>query len=121
MPIPDSQLVDALPDAVCVVDAIGNVLQSNKQFQRKIFSSSDEISVGSQQPSNFVRDILHVEHQWKFTSAMNMIQAKVLLEEDAAHSIALLFTKTLVKGSSKLCKIEAALWINFFANCRFSC
>ena len=102
----NSDLIDALPDAVCVVDSFGNVLQSNRPFQRKIFTGhSDATSAILQQIDalNFAQDILHSEHRRKFYKAVNMIQSKVFASEESP-SIALRFSKTLMKASTKLCK-----------------
>lgn len=100
----NSDLIDALPDSLCVVDAYGNILQTNRHFCSKVFMHPVDSTVTSQL-LNFAHDILHPEHRSKFFTAVDMVRAKGNFYDEVVHgSISLRFSKTLLKGSSKACK-----------------
>lgn len=93
-------LIDFLPDAVCVVDASGNIKQSNRQFNKK-YSVCHEPELD--ESLNFVQNVLHPDQRSKFLKGLNVIRSCVFLDGDAP-SVALGATMSFMKNSPKQCK-----------------
>lgn len=107
----NSDLIDALPDSICVVSASGDVLLTNKRFRERVFMNPVDSTVDSHL-LNFAQDILHAEHRSKFFSAVEMTRSKLSIEDVTQPSISLRFSKTLLKGSSKACKKAVIFHVN---------
>lgn len=104
-----SNLTDYFPDAICVVDASGNVKQSNIQFQKRFLSSPSELASDIIATSvNFVNDILHSKHRDRFFEALKILMSDRLIGNDA-NSVSLRYCMCYSKGTDNLCK-KTKLW-----------
>lgn len=71
-----ANLIDSLPDAICVVDTSANIKQWNKQFMRMFFGCrSENVTSNTNDKVNFVNDILHPDHRQRFEAAKSMLRA----------------------------------------------
>ena len=99
-----SNLTDYFPDAICVVDASGNLKQSNMQFQKRFLSSPSELASDIIATSvNFVSDILHSKHRDRFFEALKILMSDRLIGSDA-NSVSLRYCMCYSKGTDNLCK-----------------
>jgi PAS domain-containing protein len=72
-----ANLIDSLPDAICVVDTSANIKQWNKQFMRMFFGCRSEllnVTSNTNDKVNFVNDILHPDHRQRFAAALSMLR-----------------------------------------------
>lgn len=94
-----ANLIDSLPDAICVVDTSANIKQWNKQFMRKFFGCPSGIfAVGSNiVKGNFVYDVLHPDHRHRFASAINTLRTSHRLDGEI-RCVALRFSISYTKG-----------------------
>lgn len=92
-------LIDFLPDAVCVVDAAGNIKQSNRQFNKKYPVCHEP---ESNESLNFVENVLHPNHQSRFFTGLNLIRSSMFQDGDAPV-VALGPTMSFMRNSPKQC------------------
>lgn len=109
-----STLTDFLPDAICIVDASGNIKQSNIQYRKRFFSCPSEskrVSGNTVPDNNFVNDVLHAEHQHRFFEALQILTSERLVG-DNIDGVSLRYCICYTKGSHKLCKkVKIVGWI----------
>lgn len=99
-----SNLTDFLPDAICIVDASGNIKQSNIQFQKIFSSCPSELQCENSMSAssvNFVNDILHSKHQSRFFEALKILMSDRFVGDDV-NSLSLGYCMTYSRGSYKL-------------------
>ena len=106
-------LSDFLPDAICIVDSLGNIKQSNISYKKRFISSPSELKclhVNAANSVNFVNDILHLKHQNRFFEAL-----KILLSDNFVgdvSSVSLRYCMSYLKGTQKSCKETKLLFIS---------
>jgi hypothetical protein len=101
-----SNLTDFLPDAICIVDASGNIKQSNIQYQKVFFSCPSELQCENSTSAssvNFVNDILHSKHQNRFFEALKILMSDRFVGDDV-NSVSLGYCMTYSRGLHKLRK-----------------
>ena len=101
-----SNFTDFLPDAICIVDASGNIKKSNIQYQKAYSSCPSELQCEnsiSASSMNFVDDILHSKHQNRFFEALKILMSDRFVGDDV-NSVSLGYCMTYSKGSQKLRK-----------------
>lgn len=76
-----------LPDAVCVVDNLGNIIQSSDLFQETFVNSGLSI--------NFVNDVLHQQHRSEYDIALEKVKSDFRLGTKRCVSLGLLKTLTI--------------------------
>lgn len=103
-----ANLIDSLPDAICVVDPSANIKQWNKQFIKMFSSCCSElksVASNSNDKANFVRDILHPSHRQRFAAALNMLRARNNFDGDV-RCVALRSTMSYTKSPNTSGTIE---------------
>lgn len=60
-----SDVFNCLPDAVCIIDIVGNVITSNSAFKKTIVDSFSCV--------NFVTDLIHAQHLEKYDSIIQKL------------------------------------------------
>ena len=55
------------PDAVCLVDVVGNITESNDEFKTTVVKSFTGV--------NFLADIIHAQHHQKYGTVIEQLQA----------------------------------------------
>lgn len=101
-----SNLTDFLPDAICIVDASGDIKQSNIQYRKRFFSCPSEskrVSGNTVPDNNFVNDVLHAEHQHRFFEALQILTRERLVGDDI-DGVSLRYCICHTKANHKLCK-----------------
>ena len=61
-----SEVFDFLPDAVCIVDTVGNIISSNAAFKTIILNCPN---------CGFVTDIIHSQHLEKYDMSIKKLQS----------------------------------------------
>jgi hypothetical protein len=90
-------IFNELPDAVCIIDSVGNVQRSNIQFEKLILKSVAAV--------NFLTDVLHSQHQEKIGLTMENMQTDGIAENHGCRVLGVLNTLTMSERSQK-CKFS---------------
>jgi hypothetical protein len=80
-----------LPDALCIIDGLGNVKQANDLFQKTIVKTLSSGTI------NFINDILHSQHLEQFGIALEKLQTNSSTESQRHIALGALKTLTLSK------------------------
>lgn len=87
-----AKIFDILPDAVCIVDVLGDIIHSNDHFQKSIMKISA--------PVNFFTDVLHQRHQ-EIYGTVEQMQSDGLTTGGLSISLGSLKTLTMSDGSQQ--------------------
>ena len=98
-------IFDNLPDAVCVVDELGLILESNRQFKKTITKSVAAV--------NFPSDVLHQQHQHEYCAVLERMVADRLAGNREPFSLGPMRTLT-TSVKSKQCKSQNLLFSESF-------
>jgi hypothetical protein len=90
-------IFNQLPDAVCIIDSVGNVQRSNLQFERIIVKSAAAV--------NFINDVLHSQHQEKIGLTMKNLQTDGIAGNHGFRALGVLNTLTMSERSQQ-CKFR---------------
>lgn len=82
-----SVIFNNLPDAVCVVDALGNIIQSSDLFQETFVKSGLAV--------NFVADVIHQQHRSQYDIALEQVRSGFRLGTKRYVSLGFLKTLTI--------------------------
>jgi hypothetical protein len=82
-----SVIFSNLPDAVCVVDALGNIIHSSDLFQQTFVKSGLSI--------NFVADVIHQQHRSRYYITLEQVRSDYSLGTKRYVSLGLLKTLTI--------------------------
>ena len=104
-------IFDNIPDAVCIVDELGLILESNRHFKKIISESSAAL--------NFPSDVIHQQHQHEYCALQERITSDRLAGNDEPFSLGVMKTLT-TSVKSRQCKSQNQLSSNFISQDIFS-
>ena len=97
-------IFDNLPDAVCVVDELGLILERNSYFKETISNSVAAL--------NFPSDVLHQQHQHDYCAVLERIVSDRLAGNDERYSLGMMKSLT-ASLKSQQCKSQYQFQKNF--------
>jgi PAS domain-containing protein len=98
----NSDIFNQLPDAVCIIDSVGNVQRCNLQFQKIILKSAASV--------NFINDVLHSQHEEKIGLTMENLPTEGTAENHGFRALGVLSTLTMSERSQQ-CKFRNEIHI----------
>ena len=100
-----SEIFNNLPDAVCIIDVVGNIQVSNNQFKRTIVNSAGGV--------NLLGDIIHAQHQEEYGLTIEKLQADYLIGTNKTLKLGVMKTLTMTRESQS-CKSTFAFARRFY-------
>lgn len=93
-------IFDNLPDAVCVVDELGLILESNRCFKKTVTKSVAAV--------NFPSDVLHQQHQHEYCAVLERMVSNRLTGNEEPLSLGVMRTFTM-SVKSQQCRSQYLL------------